>query len=79
MICKIFSRFSQTSVFRLRLTSLGTCQHLYDGSGSPHIGSFAIDNLTLVTPVPEPGSLSQLGLGIGALIALHRKKFGIGL
>jgi hypothetical protein len=49
----------------------------FTNTGAPTL--FAIDNLTLVTPVPELDSLSQLGLGIGALIAWHRKRFGIGL
>jgi hypothetical protein len=51
----------------------GSCINPQDGSPFQNQAQFAIDNLSLAE-VPEPGSFALLGLGMGALTLIRRRK-----
>jgi len=44
-----------------------------DGSGSVESGTSIFNSATINAPVPEPGTLSLLGMGLGGLYVVGRR------
>ncbi|MYM21073.1 PEP-CTERM sorting domain-containing protein [Duganella sp. FT135W] len=73
LTASLASKFGGTAFSSVTISSC-----VFDGSGcinpADNQAQFAIDNLTLLAPVPEPETYAMLGLGLAAISLVSRRR-----